>query len=134
MCVTNHDTLVPLRCIPLAPVFFSELASVYIQRRNIHPIETNQIISACWISTLGRVLHYQCKAAHFYSASDFKVTYQVSGRWLTFIQSCHGQEQPRWIKTRATLGVMRWEVQHHPKYLLGKHKITHSKDQLLHGV
>ena len=66
------------------------------------------------ISTLGRVLHYQCKAAHFYSASDFKITYQVLGRWLTFIQSCHGQEQPRRIKTRATLRVTRWEVQYLP--------------------
>ena len=76
------------------------------------------------ISTLGRVLHYQCKAAHFYSASDFKITYQLSGRWLTFIQSCHSQEQTRRIKTRATLGVTRWEVQYLSKYLLVKHKIT----------
>ena len=73
------------------------------------------------ISTLGRVLHYQCKAAHFYSASDFKVTYQVSGRWLTFIQSSHSQEQPRRIKTREiTLGVMRGEIQYLLKYLLVK--------------
>ena len=82
------------------------------------------------ISTLGRVFHSQCKLAWFYSASNFKVTYQLSGRWVTFIQSSHSQEQPRRISTRAVLRSMRGEVQILLIYLLYRKIVTQNHWQL----